>query len=336
MCYGAAIGSSSYVKARMPDKVKKFKSDIDEVMDLQVDDSQAAWTLLSCSMSSQLNYLLSLQHPSDILEAAAKAKARLWSALEQLAGQARIPRSDEGLGFECVPDVQGVPGLQGRSYQRWISSQPVKLGGLGLRSLVETIPAAFVGSVERALPFMLGQEGERGLCPQLEEVVGRVEGEQRWDTFLAAGSRTAREFQQCWESLTHEARDISVALGEEQEGVLAKPVQSAGGDSVSGSTRKLAVQQLEKLRHTLLTKALEEHPDQLARPVMAFPNISDDKCAGAWLLATPSRDLGLSTPVFKEALSAHLCLPSPAVRDGGLVGKAVGTQGEVIVFSGMR
>ena len=99
---------------------------------------------------------------------------------------------------------------------------------------------------------------------------------------------------------------------------------------MSGGTRKLAVQQLEKLRHTLLTKALEEHPDQLARPVMAFPNISDDKCAGAWLLATPSRDLGLSTPVFKEALSAHLCLPSPAVRDGGWVGKAVGTQGDVI------
>ena len=76
-----------------------------------------------------------------------------------------------------MPDVQVVPGLQGRSYQRWISSQPVKLGGLGLRSLVETIPAAFAGSVERALPFMLGQAGEPGLCPQLEEVVGRVEGE---------------------------------------------------------------------------------------------------------------------------------------------------------------
>ena len=157
-----------------------------------------------------------------------------------------------------------------------------------------------------------------------------MEGAQRWGHFLAADSRTAQEFRQSWESLTNEARDIWTALGEEQEGVLSVAVESAGGESVTGSTRKMAVQQLEKLRHQLLTKALEDHPDQQARPVMAFPNISDDKCAGAWLLATPSTDLGLSTPVFKEALSAHLCLPSPAVRDGGWVGKAVGSQGEVI------
>ena len=80
----------------------------------------------------------------------------------------------------------------------------------------------------------------------------------------------------------------------------------------------------------IMTRALEDHPDRQARPVMAYPNISEDKCAGAWLLAAPSRDLGLSTPVFQEALSAHLCLPSPAVRDGGLVGKPLGSQGAVI------
>ena len=67
MCYGAAIGSPAYVKDRMKAKVKKFKEDIDNVMDLL----QAAWTLLSCSISSQLDYLLSLQYPSDILEVAA-------------------------------------------------------------------------------------------------------------------------------------------------------------------------------------------------------------------------------------------------------------------------
>ena len=33
-------------------------------------------------------------------------------------------------------------------------TQPVKLGGLGLRSLVETCPAAFVGRVEMAIPHM--------------------------------------------------------------------------------------------------------------------------------------------------------------------------------------
>ena len=63
---------------------------------------------------------------------------------------------------------------------------------------------------------------------------------------------------------------------------------------------------------------------------MPFPNISDNKCA--WLLASPSRYLGISIPEFKDALSAHLCLLSPAVRDGGWVDKAVGSQGDEITY----
>ena len=100
-----------------------------------------------------------------------------------------------------------------------------------------------------------------------------MEGAQRWDHFLAEDSRTAQELRQSWECLTHEARDIWAALGEEQEGVLSVAVESAGGESVTGCTRKMAVQQLEKLRHQLVTKALENHPDQQARPVMAFQTL---------------------------------------------------------------
>ena len=177
---------------------------------------------------------------------------------------------------------------------------------------------------------MLGQEGKPGICPQLQEVVGRVEGEDRYQHFLAAGSRTAREFEASWNSLAREAGEICHVLGKEVEGPLAKEVVSAGGKSSDGSTRRLVVEQRESLRHQLLSKALAEHQDRQARPVTVFPNISDDKVAGRWLLATPSQDLRMSTPVFKEAMSAHLCLPSPAVRDGGWVGKRVGGRGEVI------
>ena len=90
------------------------------------------------------------------------------------------------------------------------------------------------------------------------------------------------------------------------------------------------MQQLEGLRHQFLLKALATHPDQDARPMTANQNISDDKCAGAWLLAITSRDNRLSTPVFREALSAHLCLSSPALRELGWVGRPVGTRGEVV------
>ena len=62
-------------------------------------------------------------------------------------------------------------------------------------------------------------------------------------------------------------------------------------------------------------------PDRQARPLKASRNISDDKAAGSWLLAIPSPDLSLSKPVFQEALSAHLCCPSPAVTAGDWVGR---------------
>ena len=74
------------------------------------------------------------------------------------------------------------------------------------------------------------------------------------------------------------------------------------------------VEQLEALRYKLLRKALEENPDQNARPARVFKNISDDKCAGRWLLAPPSPDLSMSKAVFHEALSAHICLPSQVGR----------------------
>ena len=61
-----------------------------------------------------------------------------------------------------------------------------------------------------------------------------------------------------------------------------------------------------------------------------FQNIADDKVAGRWLLATPGSQLSLSSSAFQEAMSAHLCLPSPAVVKGGLVGKRVGRNKEVI------
>ena len=84
-----------------------------------------------------------------------------------------------------------------------------------------------------------------------------------------------------------------------------------------------------------MVKALSNFPNRQARPVTAFQNIADDKCAGRWLLAIPSSDLALTSPVFKEAISSHLLLPSPAIREGGWHGREVpGGRGEAIDLYG--
>ena len=190
---------------------------------------------------------------------------------------------------------------------------------------------AFIGGLEQALPYMVaGEHTEEPLAPQLREAIGGFDGQNRWADFLAAGSRTAREFQLSWQALRAEAVATWAYLDVDPSGALSARLEEVGGSSVDGSTRSKLVQQREGMRHQLLMEALKRHPDREARPVTVFPNIAEDKCAGSWLLATPSPDLSLSVKVFREAFSSHLCLPSPELRDGGWVGKPVGTKGEVV------
>ena len=133
-----------------------------------------------------------------------------------------------------------------------------------------------------------------------------------------------------WEHLTSEAKHIWEYLGEEPAGPLSARVEEAGGESRDGSTGAKVVEQREALRHQLLSKALSQHPDRSARPVTAYQNIADDKVAGRWLLATPGNGLSMSRPVFQEAFARHLCLPSPAIREGGWEGKQLGRQRQTV------
>ena len=329
VCYGVAIGSDEFVKQFLMQKVESLSQETDKVMDLLEGDNQAAWIILSTALSQQLDYSLTLQYPSNVLEPAALMEAKLNSALEKMCGQ-HIPMTDEGLGVECVLDVTDIPELSGRSYQQWMKTQPVKLGGLGLRSLVETCPAAFIGGVEMAIPHLAGGGGVIGICPQLERVTGQVSGEYRWNTFIDYNSKTACEYKWAWNSVKEEADNICNYLGIEIQGVLAASVKSSGGVNTDGKTRREITEQREGLRHQLIQRSLADHTDRTARPVTVFQNIADDKVAGRWLLATPGSQLSLSSSAFQEAMSAHLCLPSPAVVKGGLVGKRVGRNKEVI------
>ena len=134
-CYGVFIGSDEYVRSMLKREGERLCSEIDKMMHLLRDDCQAAWVILSTAMAHQLDYSLTLQYPTDVLECAKMVDARIWAALEQLAGQPTIARGEEGGRAACVLDLARVPSLQGRSYQRLLAAQPVKLGGLGIRSL---------------------------------------------------------------------------------------------------------------------------------------------------------------------------------------------------------
>lgn len=324
-CYGIGIGTAEYIENFLQEKVAEIEEVVTKSCELLEGDRQALWTLLSSSVSQKFGYLLSLQYPSDIKAAATRLDTTLWGMLETTTGL-HIPQQDEGLGVECVPGPP-VQGLDTKSIQSWLVRLPVRSGGLGLRSMVDTIPGAFIGGVEMSLPHF---GGEDGVCKLLEPVMGDIQKEpdaSRWNMLLTSGCRTGLELAASWDLLQQEARECYQYLGKELEqegGPLATPLPGLGEGRVDGSSRAKVVQQREEIRAAVLNQALQHYPDQTARPVWAFPQL--DKISQAWILATPNPLTFLAGPVFREAMASHLFLPSPCCQDK--VGKQVGPSGE--------
>ena len=79
---------------------------------------------------------------------------------------------------------------------------------------------------------------------------------------------------------------------------------------MDGTTRTPVTQQREGLRAKVLRTALTFHHNQTARPVWVYPQF--DKLPCALLTATPSPATFIHSPLFWEAMAAHLCLPSPS------------------------
>ena len=123
--------------------------------------------------------------------------------------------------------------------------------------------------------------------------------------------RTGEEFRRAWSLLRQEAVQSSDYLGKELEGPLAADVEGAGEGSTDGSTRRKVTGWLEESRSAVLTKALQEYPDQQARPVWVYPQF--DKLSFSWLQSLPGPTPSGLTPVeFMEAVAQRLCLPSPS------------------------
>ena len=157
-----------------------------------------------------------------IKAAAERMDQILWDVLE-LAASSNIPRAGEGRSWECLVDV---PGLESRSYQDWVVMQPVRLGGMGLRSQADLSSAAFLGALEQTLPSFVG---ERGVCPQLAHLVGDSrDTNQRWAPLLESGCKSGPELAKAWESIQREARGMTEFLGQEMEGASSVEVTGVG------------------------------------------------------------------------------------------------------------
>ena len=321
VCYGIPVGSKEYVSHMLKEKAEEVASEVEEISDILGQDSQAMWVVLHRSLAHKMDYHLSLCYPSDILTIAAHLDSVFWSMLERAAGQ-QIPRSDSGLGYECMLNVP-VDTMAESSFQELFMRSPIKLRGFGLRSLVQSIPAAFIGGVERSLSAF---PGERGVCRKLEHLLGDgVEGAQWWRHLMDSNSQTGREFKESWEFLQREARQCSDFLGKELSGIVEVGPDAAADLIEGASSRQGITEQREELREAVMREALLRYHDQTARPAIAYPQL--DKLSTAWKLGLPGPTSGLTSIVFKEVMAMHLFLPSLACK--GVVGQRVGTRGAV-------
>ena len=95
--------------------------------------------------------------------------------------------------------------MHGLSFQQLVVRQPIKMGGMGLKSLVQIRSAAFVGSVEQFVPE-LGTSA--GLCTELIYMFGGDDRfargspvNNRWRFILRSGRRPEAEYRQAWEDI---------------------------------------------------------------------------------------------------------------------------------------
>ena len=110
-----------------------------------------------------------------------------------------------------------------------------------------------------------------------------------------------------------EAENSTAYLEVDMEPEFMTVVEAVGDGRTDGSTRRIVTEKRERMRAQVLSRALEVHVNQQARPVLVWPQF--DKLSTAWLLALPGPHSGLSSQVFSKALCAYLCLLSPACRD---------------------
>ena len=122
--------------------------------------------------------------------------------------------------------------LKGKTFSEWVVRQPIRLGGMGLRSLVDLSPAAFVGAVEQAIPSFYG---EKGVCPVLATVVGGIEcfgkaapSDTRWRVMFQSGCRFGQEYKMVWDLIGGEAEEGAAYLGEKLGEHLGATAAGAG------------------------------------------------------------------------------------------------------------
>ena len=319
LCYGVPVGTDEYVLNMLDSKISELEEEVENMCSTLESSRQSMWAMLRSSTSQKLDYWLTLVYPSLMKPAAEKMDKLVLRVIQKIVGS-EIPMKGGDEDWNKSISVP-IEILSDRSFQNWALRLPIRLGGLGIRSCVETSPAAFIGGIEQSLPHFTKHGG---VCLQLKEVIGSFEeSNSRWQTLIESGSRTGVEFQHSWNSLKEEVDQCYTFLNKDNElNPLKDSAEGAGKGREDGGTRRAIVQHREEVREAVLRETLSRQQRSNNRHLLAWTN--RDKLSTAWLQCLPGPE-GFSNAEFSEAMALVLCMPSPSCKErvGEKVGKAV-------------
>jgi hypothetical protein len=144
---------------------------------------------------------------------------------------------------------------------------PQKLHGCGLRSHVESIPAAFIGALESAVPFFIQKDdGARaGLMPPLEAVLGegafdKGNEHRRWAQLLESKTPTGESLKDAMDThwLTMQNLERGGKVMPPEASVYKQPQESWGNGGETGATRAHMTSELERMKMENLVLQLKE------------------------------------------------------------------------------
>ena len=195
---------------------------------------------------------------------------------------------------------------------------PARMFGGGFRSLGDTAPAAFVGTLCRCVQRMLDRVCESGgtrpgFMPGLAAALGHDafnpgSEESRFAPLLGSGLPSGNAFSRAWTSMQAEVGD--------SEGPLQANAQAAGVGIVK--LQKALTRQREQRRFQSLDVSIRALPAGDMRRA-AWLNL--DRFSTVWVTAMPTREALVTNAEFQEIVAMYYGMPSPACAS--LVGERI-------------
>jgi len=308
---GVPVGNEEYIAAYLGRKANQMLSKIETVVTKLRDlHTQSLYTTTLYCLNPMFQYWTQHCYPEDVANHARVVDHAVLAATTMCIGRAIL---DDDLAL------------------RRLRLPPRKFGG-GIRTLVDTMPAAFAGTLCRVAPFFANRRDDDwnevlGFLPALSlllpaEPFTDAGVGQPFQRLLESGSRLGLSLAAAWHSMQQE-------VGADSEGPLQQPVANAG----HGTTKlqKALTDQREKVRFQQLDAEIRQLPPG---DVRRMTWLSLDKFSTVWVSAWPTRDTYLSNPEFGEVAASYFALPSPACQ--AHVGQVIGRSREILDRHGLR